>query len=143
VFHIGQQSGRFIARRLDDPALELGQGGCHEVMPRGLITGLSQLFQNNKVALWIHRDEAQATGKRFVLGHREVFWGHVLGQAWGLGVVVGNDRLFNLEVHLLLSPIGGGHKAVKAGQVEEETHQANATCPDFDADQMEGNHDAV
>src|SRR6516165_11765332 len=86
---------------------------------------------------------AQATGKRFVLGHREVFWGHVLGQAWGLGLAVGNDRLFNLAVHLLLSPIGGGHKAVKAGQVEKKTHQANAAGPNFDADEMEGNHEAV
>jgi hypothetical protein len=112
-------------------------------MPRGLITGLSQLFQNNQVALWVHRDEAQATGTRFVLGHREVFWGPILGQAWGLGVAVGNDRLFTLEVHLLLSPIGGGPKAVKASQVEEETHQAHAAGPDFDADQREGNHESV
>ena len=134
---------RCIARRWDDPAIALGQGGCHEGMPRGLITGLSQLCHKKKVALWVHRDEAQATGTRFVLGHREVFWGHVLGQAWGLGVAVGNDRLFNLEVHLLLSPIGGGHKAVKAGEVEEETHQAHAACPDFDAEQMEGKHQAV
>ena len=58
-------------------------------------------------------------------------------------MTVGYDRLFNLEVHLLLSPIGGDHKAVKAGQMEEETHQANATCPDFDADQMAGNHESM
>jgi hypothetical protein len=51
--------------------------------------------------------------------------------------------LFNLAVHLLLSPIGGGHKAVKASQVEEETHQAKAAGPDFDADQREGNHESV
>jgi hypothetical protein len=51
--------------------------------------------------------------------------------------------LFPLEVHLLRRPIGGGHKAVKAGQVAEETYQANAACPDCDADQMEGNHESV
>ena len=110
---------------------------------RGLIAGLSQLFQNNEVALGVHRDEAKAAGKRFVLGHREVFVGHVLGQACGFVLAVGDHRLFNLAVDLLLSPIGGRDKAVKTCQVEEETDQANAARPDFDADQMEGNHEPV
>jgi len=48
-----------------------------------------------------------------------------------------------LDIDLLLSAIGGGHKAVQTRQVQEETHQTNATCPDFDTDQMEANHDAV
>jgi hypothetical protein len=43
-------------------------------------------------------------------------------------------------MHLLLSSIGGRDKAVKARQVEQETNQANATRPDFDADEMDGNH---
>jgi len=64
-------------------------------------------------------------------------------QAWELGLAVANDSLFNLEVHLLLSAIGSRHKAIKSGQGEKETHQANATRPDFNADHMEGNHDAV
>ena len=33
VFHIGQQPGRFIAGRLDDPAIELCQGWRHERRP--------------------------------------------------------------------------------------------------------------
>ena len=51
----------------------------------------------------------------------------------------------NVAEHASLLSVnqGGGHKAGKASQVEEETHQANAACPDFDADQMEGNHEAV
>ena len=43
----------------------------------------------------------------------------------------------------LLSPIGGRHTAVKAWQVEQETHQAHAACPHFDADEMAGNHEAM
>src|SRR5436190_23766765 len=43
-------------------------------MPSGLITGLSQLFQNHEVTLRVHRDEAKTAGKRFVLGHGEVVW---------------------------------------------------------------------
>jgi hypothetical protein len=48
-----------------------------------------------------------------------------------------------LEIDLLLSPIGSGDKAVESRQMKEETHQAHAAGPDFDADQMEGNYDAV
>ena len=112
-------------------------------MPSCLITGLSQLFHNNKVALRVHRDEAKAAGKRFVLGHREVFWGHAVGQAYGCIVVGGHHRLFHLDIDLLLSPIGGRHKAVETRQIQEETHQANAACPDFDTDKMESNHESV
>ncbi len=143
MFHIGQQPGRFIAGRLDHPAVELCQGRFHPRIPAGLITGLSQLFQKNEIALRVHRDEAQAAGKRFILGHREVFLGHILGQACGFILVVGHHRVFNVEIDLLLSPIGGCDKAVETRQVQEETNQANAACPDFDTHQMEGNHNAV
>src|SRR5215510_11068863 len=108
-----------------------------------LITGLSQLCQQNKVARWVHREEAQASGTRFVLGHREVFGGPGLGPAWGLGVAVGNDGVFTLELPLLLSPIGGGPQAVKAGQGEAEPHQAHPACPDCAADQRAGHHASV
>src|SRR5262249_31761389 len=97
----------------------------------------------NAVALRGHRDEAQAAGKRFVLGHREVCVGHALGQVCGFVLAIGHQRLCNWEIALLLSPIGGGHKAVKSCQGEQETHQAHAACPDFDTDQMESKHDAV
>jgi hypothetical protein len=62
----------------------------------------------------VHRDEAKAAGKRFVLGHREVFVGHTAGQACGFILVVSHDRLFHLEIDLLLSSIGGRHKAVRS-----------------------------
>lgn len=51
--------------------------------------------------------------------------------------------MFTLAVHRLLSPIGGRHKAIKAGQVEEEIHQANAAGPNCDADQRAGKHESV
>ena len=72
VFDIGQQARCFIAGRLDHPAVERGQGGCNELIPCCLTAGLSGLFQNNEIALRVHRDEAKAAGKRVVLGHREV-----------------------------------------------------------------------
>ena len=108
-----------------------------------MIAGLSQLFQNNEVALRVHRDEAKAAGKRFVLGHREVFVGHTAGQACGFILVVSHDRLFNLEIHLLLSSIGRCDKAVQTRYIKEEANQTNAACPNFDADQMKGNHESV
>ena len=79
VFHRGQQPGRFITRRLDHPAIEWREGWRHVCIPDMLIAGLRQLFQKNKVALRVHRDETQTAGERFVLGHGEVSWGHVLG----------------------------------------------------------------
>ena len=98
---------------------------------------------NNEVAIGIHGDEAKATGKGLVLGHCEVFVGHVLGQACGLALAVGDDGVFHLRVDVLLSPIGGGDKAVKPRQVEEETYNANAARADFDTGKMEGNDQAV
>ena len=143
MFHIGQQTGRFITGRLDHPAIERRQGRRHACIPSCLIAGLSQLFHNNEIALRVHRDEAQATGKGFVLGHREVFLGHAVGQACGFIVAIGHHRLFNVDIDLLLRPIGGGHKAVETSQLEKETHQANATGPNFGVDEVAGNHEAV
>ena len=128
---------------MNDLTVELRQGRRHPLIPTGLIAGLSQLFQNNEVALRVHRDEAKAAGKRFVLGHREVFTGHVRGQACGFVLVVDDYRFFNPAVDLLLRPIGSRDKAVKSCQVEKKTNQANAAGSDFDADHMEGNHEAV
>jgi len=128
---------------LNHLAIELRQGRCHECIPHALIAGLSQLFHNNEVAVGVHRHQAKAARKRFVLRHREVFAGHVLGQACGFVLAVGDHRFFNPAVHLLLSPIGSHDKAVNARQLDENTHQTNANRPDFDADEMEGNHDPV
>jgi len=108
-----------------------------------LITSLGQLFHNNKVALWGQRDKAEATRQRFVLGSGEVFVGHGLGQAGGLALALVDAGVFHLAVALLPSPIGGGDKAVETRQVQEETHQAHATGPDCEAEQMAGNHAAV
>jgi hypothetical protein len=47
-----------------------------------------------------------------------------------------------VEIALLLRPIGGGKKAVKAWQIEAETDQAKAAGPDGNADEMEGQHEA-
>jgi hypothetical protein len=108
-----------------------------------LIAGLSQLFHNNEIALRVHRDEAQTTGKGFGLGHREVFGGHAVSQACGFIVAIGHHRLFNVDIDLLLRPIGSRHKAVEPRQSQAETHQANAACPNCNTHQMEGNHEAV
>jgi hypothetical protein len=51
--------------------------------------------------------------------------------------------VFHLDIDLLLRPIGGRHKAVETRQIQEETHQANAACPDFDTDKMASNHESV
>ena len=139
VFDIGQQPGRFIAGRLDHLTVELRQGRCHECMPHDLIAGLSQLFHANAVALRVHRDEAQAASKGFVLSHREGFTGHVLGQACGFVLVVDDYRFFNPAVDVLLSTIGSRYKAVQSCQAEQKTHQAHAAGSDFDTDDMEGN----
>jgi hypothetical protein len=108
-----------------------------------VIAGLSGLFHKNEVALRVHGDEAKAAGKGLVLGHREVFLGHVLGQACGLAWAVVDESVFHLRVAVLLSPIGGGDKAVKPRQVEEETHDAHAARADFDPGKREGNDQSV
>ena len=99
-------------------------------------------INSNEVALGVHGDEAKAAGTRFLLGHGEVFVGHVLGQACGFILAIGHHRVFHFDIDLLLRPLGGRHKAVETRQLQEETHQANAACPDFDADHMESNHEA-
>ena len=108
-----------------------------------MIAGLSELFQKNEVAVGVYGDETEAAGKRFVLSDSEVLFGHRLGQAWGLGVVIVDYRLFNVNIDLLLCPIGGRYKAVETRQIQEETNQANAAGPDFDADHMESHHESV
>ena len=143
MFDIGQQSGGRIAGRLDDSAMHLCQSRCHAGIPAGLIACLRQLFHNDEVALGVHGDEAQAAGEGFVLGDGEVLVGPRFGHAWGLALVIVDNGLLNLDVDLLLSPIGGRHKAVEAGEVEEETHQANTAGAHFDADHMKSNHESV
>src|SRR5262252_3008893 len=56
---------------------------------------------------------------------------------------LGHHRVFHLDIDLLLSPIGGRHKAVEPRQMQEETHQANTACPDCDTDQMASHHESV
>ena len=88
-------------------------------------------------------DETKAVGQGFVLGHAVRFRGHVLGPAWGLGLIIVNDGLFNLDIDVLWSATGGRDKSVAARKVQKETHQANAIGTDFDTDQMEGHHQSV
>jgi hypothetical protein len=123
--------------------MERRQGRRHAGIPRGLIAGLSERCHKKEVALGVHRAEAKAAGTRVVLGHREVFWGHTAGQACGCIVGVSHDRLCNVEMHLRLRSIGSCDKAVQTRSMKEEANQAKAACPDCDADQMKGNHEAV
>jgi hypothetical protein len=48
--------------------------------------------------------------------------------------------LFNVEIDLLLSPIGGCNKAIQACELQEEAHQANATGTDFGTHQVYSEH---
>lgn len=143
MFNIRQKTRSLITGGLNHLAVERRQGGRHKLMPAGLIAGLSQLFQNNEIAVGVHRHQAKAARKRFVLRHGDVFAGHILGQACGFSLAVGDHCFFNPAVNLLLSPVGGRDKAVKPRQVEEEADQANAARPDFDANQVEGHHQPV
>ena len=74
---------------------------------------------------------------RFILGQGDRFGGHVLGQARLFLVAICHDRLLHLAVDLLLHPIGGCDKAIKAREFEKQTHQANATGTNLNTDQMD------
>ena len=136
MLNIGQQARCFIAGRLDDLTVETRKRLLHERMPRVLIAGVGRLLQDDVVALGFHRHQAQPPGKRFILGQRDVFGGHVFGQTRAFLSAVRHDRLLHLTVDLLLRPIGGRDKAIKAGELQQQTHQANATGTDFGAHQM-------
>jgi hypothetical protein len=58
-------------------------------------------------------------------------------------LAVGDDRFFDVAVNLLLRPLGGRDKPVQPRQFEEQTDQANPARPDFDTDQVEGQHQTV
>ena len=143
MLDISQQARRFVTGGLNYPACELSQGGLHQRIPSGLITGLSQFFQNDEVAHRLRSHQAQTAGKRFVLGEGDVFEGHIFGQARGFGVVVGDDGGFNLAVDLLLGSIGGGDKSIEPSEFQEEADQANPTRPNFNADEMKGQNHPV
>jgi hypothetical protein len=136
----GPPSGRCIAACLTHRAIELRQGRGHARIPAGLIAGLRQLFQQNAGALGGHGHAAKTARKRFVLRDRDGVTGHGLGQACGFVLAVGAHRFCNPAIHPRLSALGGRDKAVKARQGEQETHQAHATRPAFDADERDGNH---
>ena len=44
---------------------------------------------------------------------------------------------------MLLTPIGRTDKAIEAGELEQETHQANATRPDFGTHQVGPDNEAM
>src|SRR5438132_12024227 len=64
MLNIRQQSGRFIARELNNVTIETGERLLHEGMPRVVIAGLGRLLQKNVVALGVHGHQAQPAGKR-------------------------------------------------------------------------------
>jgi hypothetical protein len=137
------QAGSCVPGRVNPLTSERCQGRCHERMPAGVSAGRCQLFPKNAVAGGVQRPQAQPARKRFVLRHGEVFTGHVLGQTRSVVLAVGDQRCFNLTVDLLLSALGGRDKAVQTPQLEEETGQANTARPDFDAHEVEGQHQPV
>ena len=143
MLNIRQQSGCFIARRLHNVTIETGERLLHEGMPRVLITGWGRLLQKNVVALGVHGHQAQPAGKRFILGHGEVFGGHVFGQTRTFLSAVRHDGLLHLTVDLVLRPIGRRDKAIKTGEFHQQTHQANATGPHFRTYQVYPEHQTM
>ena len=141
--NICQNARTLITGGLHDLTVQCGQGRCHEVIPGRLISGLSQLFQNNEVAHGLYAHHTETSGTRFVLGAADIFAGHVLGQPGSFRVALGADRFFHLAVHLLLSPRRGGHKPIQTGEVEQEADEANPTSPDVNADQVEGENEPM
>jgi hypothetical protein len=140
MFPIGQETWGLITRGVNPLAIALRQGRCHACLPHALIAGLRPLCHNNAVTVGVHRPQAKAAGQRFVRRPREVCARHVLGQACGFVLAVGDHRCCTPAVHLLWSPLGGRNTAVQARQGEQETPQANAARPTCDADQRAGPH---
>lgn len=92
----------------------------------------------NEIAHRLDGHQAKTAGEGFVFGHSDGFAGHVLGQTREFRLLVIDNGLFDLNVDLLLSSIGGGDKTVQTRKMEEKTDQANAAGTDLDTDEMEG-----
>jgi hypothetical protein len=143
VFDIGHNPRGLITGGLNHLTVELGQGRCHQGMPGRLITALSELFQDNEVAHRIACHQAKTACEGFVLGHGDDLARQGLGQARGFRVLVGDNGLFDLNVDLLLSPVGSCNKAVQAGEVEQETNQTNTARTDLDTDEMQSQNEPM
>ena len=91
VLNIGQQSRCFITGGLDHLTVELSESRCQQLIPSGLVAGLSQLFQNNEVAHGFDSHQAEPASKGFILGEADVFGGHVLGQSGRFRFTVRSD----------------------------------------------------
>ena len=143
MLDISPAPGRFSAGGVAHPAVAPCSGWCQARLPRGVLTGLSQLCHTQDVPLRGHRAEAQAAGTRVVLGHGEVCGRHGRGHACGVIVAIGHQRVCHLDMALRLHPIGGRHKAVATRQRQAETHQAQAAGSACDTDKMESHPASV
>jgi hypothetical protein len=108
-----------------------------------VISRLRYFLQEDIVAERFNRYQAKPPSKSFILGHRDILWRHVPSQASRLLAAVGVNRFFHLPVDPLLCPIGGAHKPIQSGHLQEETNQPNATRTDFDKHHMERQRQAV
>ena len=136
MLNIRQQSGRFIARGLNNVAMQTGERLLHEGMPRVLIAGVGLLLQDDVVALGFYGYQAKSAGKRFILGSGDGFGGHGFGQTCAFLSAVRHNRLLHLAVDLVLDAIGGADQPIQASEFEQQTHQAHATGTHFGAHQM-------
>jgi hypothetical protein len=143
VCNRGHNPRRLITGGLHHLTVELGQGRCHAGRPGRLITGLSELFQENEVAHRIACHQAKAACEGFVLGHGDDFVRHGRGQAWDFCVLGVDDGVFDLHVDRLLRPVGSHNKPVQAGEVAQEPHQTHAARTDLDTDQMQGSNEPM
>ncbi len=96
-----------------------------------MIAGVGRLLQKHVMALGLHGHQAQPAGTRCILGHGDVCGGHGVGQTPACLSAGRHHGLLHVAVDLLLRPIGGRDKALKAGEWPQQTHQANATRPHF------------
>ena len=118
MFNIRQQARRFIAGRLYDLTVQTRKRLFHEGMPCVLIAGVGLLLQDDRVALGFYGYQAQSAGKRFILGQRDGFGGHVLCQPCAFLLAIPHNRFLHLAVDLLLDAIGSSNKAIEACEFE-------------------------
>ena len=112
--NIRQQARRFIACRLDHLTVQTCKRLFHEGLPRVLIAAWGCLLQEDVVARGLYCHQAKPPSKRFLLGQRDGFGGHVFGSTRAFLVPIRHAGLLHWPVDLGLRPIGSRDKALKA-----------------------------
>jgi hypothetical protein len=120
-----------------------GQGVFQQGMP-GVLRTCSRLWLASHVGT--HRgapSQAEPPGTRGIWRSGEVFGWHVAREARTLLLAIGHEGLLHTTVDLVLRPIRGADKAIEACELQEQTHQTNATRTHLDTDQVEREDQAM